>query len=340
MHTIHKKIIAILLLFIVLNVTAQDPHFSQYFASPLTVNPSFTGKNVEDLRIAINARSQWWGATISPYNTATLSFEKRLAVKKTGAENSLAIGGILLTDGSNNNILKNNFAGLSVAYNKALSADGVNSIGAGLSVHFANRILDVSKMQFQSQFGSMGFQRSIPSNDFVVVQNNSYVDYNAGINFSHNQKKYGYTIGIGYFHAGRPTEGIYQNNRYQIDPRTTISLNNWYEVGYEHRISFNAIAHLQGNRNVYTLGSMYHAKLNNDETLESLNFGLFHRFGDSFYPYIGLQATKWLVGISYDAVSSKVKTAYNSVSSMELSFVWQLPGKKFSEKPVKHIVQY
>jgi type IX secretion system PorP/SprF family membrane protein len=342
-HTINmysKVVIVILAIAVGKQLHAQDPHFSQYFASPLTVNPSFTGKNVEDIRIAANARSQWWGSTISPYNTATISIEKRIAANRTG-DDQLAIGAILLTDGSNNNILKNNFFGVSAAYNKALSADGVNSLGVGLSVHYANRILDVSKFQFQSQFGSMGFQREIPSNDFIAIQNNSYVDVNAGVNFSHNQSNWGYTVGVGYFHAGRPTEGVYQNNRYQLDPRTTISINNWYEVGSNKgKLQLNAIGHFQGNTHVYTLGGIYQIPLLGDETLESVNLGLFHRFGDAFYPYVALQATRWLVGISYDAVSSQVKTAYNSVSSMELSFVWQLPGKKYGNKPIKNMVQF
>ena len=38
---------------------AQDPNFSQFFASPLTLNPALTGKFDGVLRVAGNHRNQW-----------------------------------------------------------------------------------------------------------------------------------------------------------------------------------------------------------------------------------------------------------------------------------------
>jgi hypothetical protein len=40
-------------------LSAQDPHFSQFFASPLTLNPALTGKFDGVLRVAGNYRDQW-----------------------------------------------------------------------------------------------------------------------------------------------------------------------------------------------------------------------------------------------------------------------------------------
>jgi len=38
---------------------AQDPNFSQFFASPLTLNPALTGKFDGSFRVAGNYRNQW-----------------------------------------------------------------------------------------------------------------------------------------------------------------------------------------------------------------------------------------------------------------------------------------
>ena len=55
-----KKIVFIIFTFLLLkNVHAQDPHFSQFFASPLTLNPAFTGKFNGTVRVAGNYRNQW-----------------------------------------------------------------------------------------------------------------------------------------------------------------------------------------------------------------------------------------------------------------------------------------
>jgi Type IX secretion system membrane protein PorP/SprF len=45
-------------LFISFFLQAQDPHFSQFFASPLTLNPAFTGKFDGQVRLAANHRDQ------------------------------------------------------------------------------------------------------------------------------------------------------------------------------------------------------------------------------------------------------------------------------------------
>ena len=49
-----KNILAILLVFAVVTAKAQDPNFSQFFASPLTINPALTGNSNSD-NLAINA---------------------------------------------------------------------------------------------------------------------------------------------------------------------------------------------------------------------------------------------------------------------------------------------
>ena len=56
-----KKItlLSCLLLLLVTASQAQDPGFSQFFASPLTLNPALTGKFNGVLRVAGNYRNQW-----------------------------------------------------------------------------------------------------------------------------------------------------------------------------------------------------------------------------------------------------------------------------------------
>ena len=57
-----RRIIYVLLCIIYFSpesVQAQDPAFSQFFASPLTLNPALTGKFNGTLRVAGNYRNQW-----------------------------------------------------------------------------------------------------------------------------------------------------------------------------------------------------------------------------------------------------------------------------------------
>ena len=56
-----KKLLSTLTLCVALVTmsNAQDPNFSQFFASPLTLNPALTGKFDGVYRVAGNYRNQW-----------------------------------------------------------------------------------------------------------------------------------------------------------------------------------------------------------------------------------------------------------------------------------------
>jgi len=67
---------------IVMNASyAQDPTFSQFFSSPLNINPALTANINSDWRAITNYRSQWMGAT-SPYVTGTISYDSKVLQNK------------------------------------------------------------------------------------------------------------------------------------------------------------------------------------------------------------------------------------------------------------------
>ena len=77
-----KKIFSLFLMSVgVTAVTsAQDPNFSQFFASPLTLNPALTGKFDGTFRVAGNFRNQW--PTINnAFVTKTASVSKSREIK-------------------------------------------------------------------------------------------------------------------------------------------------------------------------------------------------------------------------------------------------------------------
>jgi hypothetical protein len=51
--------LVIALTFCLQSTWAQDPNFSQFFASPMTLNPALTGKFDGVFRVAGNYRNQW-----------------------------------------------------------------------------------------------------------------------------------------------------------------------------------------------------------------------------------------------------------------------------------------
>ncbi len=321
--SVKKYFLSVVMVISVALAGAQDPHFTQYYASPNSMNPSLLGFGNSDWKVSAIYRSQWWGGNISPYVTSGIAFEKSLASANT---NNWGVGLSMLSDASNSGLLKNNYFNAGVAYQMDLAGDGTQTLGLGVSATYANRILDASKFAFQDQFGSMGFQRSIPTADPVSLLNNHYWDLNAGIHYDKTDNAWGYGIGAAVFHAASPEEAVYNNSTYSIARRVVLHGGIQHDLSSGDQLGFSCISEWQGKNNILTLGAQYNIHVNS-EILERVHLGLFKRFNDAVCPYAGLESRNWLFGLSYDFVSSNVRSPYNAVQSLELSFGWLL-GKK------------
>src|SRR3954462_9045920 len=86
---------------------AQDPHFSQFFASPLTLNPALTGKFDGNVRVAGNYRDQW-PAIAKAFITSTISLDMQIMQSRLSEGDTWGIGVMAMTDRTANGILNSN----------------------------------------------------------------------------------------------------------------------------------------------------------------------------------------------------------------------------------------
>ncbi len=121
---------------------AQDVHFTQYFTSPLTLNPALTGLVNEDLRFAANYRTQWSSVSSTPYITGTFSYDMAILKGKLPEGDALGVGLLGLYDKSGSGGLTNTTVGLSWHIIKLL--EGINSSiypWAFKAIWFKNRLI-------------------------------------------------------------------------------------------------------------------------------------------------------------------------------------------------------
>ncbi|MCB0641551.1 MAG: type IX secretion system membrane protein PorP/SprF, partial [Phaeodactylibacter sp.] len=71
---------------------AQDKHFSQFFANPITLNPALSGAFDGRLRLAGIYRDQWRDQLSEPYVTFAGSLDMRVPVGKKGSNYKDALG--------------------------------------------------------------------------------------------------------------------------------------------------------------------------------------------------------------------------------------------------------
>lgn len=144
------------LLFLLLSVfaaNAQDIHFSQFYASPLTLNPALTGNFNGFYRLTGIYRNQYPGLTEGKPAFSTPSVGVDLSLLKEKIKHgALGVGLVFFNDQQNGKTFNNNQILLSVAYNMGFGPKSKFQLGVGLQGGIAMTKLDFSKFQFGEGF--------------------------------------------------------------------------------------------------------------------------------------------------------------------------------------------
>lgn len=320
-----KRLTALIVVLVIyVHGFAQDPHFSQFFASPLTLNPAYTGKFDGTFRVAGNYRNQW--PTINnAFTTATASVDFGIIQNRLPEFDTWGIGIMGLNDQSGNKILNNNFLSFSTAYHKALDENGYHTLTVGFQGTYANKRLDVSKATFEDMLQADGFTGTTRE-DFANNTSNinlNYFDVNAGLLYSGTTDGYNnFYLGVSTYHINRPKESFTGGN-YILNPRLTVHGGGYVPVGRITTLHTSFIHQRQAGASETVAGAALAFKLNDDEDTETaLYTGLWYRFKDAFIPYVGIEFAGLRIGYSYDVNNSSLNTASNSRGGNEISLIY------------------
>lgn len=330
-----KIILSLTLIFAqVLIIRAQDPNFSQFFASPLTLNPALTGKFDGSVRVAGNYRNQW--PTIeNAYVTKTVSVDFGLMRNRLISSDNMGVGLLGMTDVAGDGILVTNYAGTSFSYHKGLDEDGFHQIGVGFQGAFVNKRLDVSKVVFADQLTPLGFT-GVTNEIFDSRQLSiGYFDLSAGLLYSGTTNGYNnFYLGASMYHLNRPKES-FQGGQYILNTRTTLQAGGRIPVGGYHYIHLAANHSMQAKATNTIVGAAFSYSVNrNEDNPVNVYLGSWYRLNDAVIPYIGLEFSGFRLGASYDANTSLLKPASNSRGGLEISLIYI---KKPSDPSLKRL---
>ena len=318
-----KTLQLIVLLFLInYALKAQDPHFSQFFASPLTLNPAYTGKFDGTFRVAGNYRNQW--PTINnAFTTATASVDMPILSSRLPENDTWGVGFLALNDQSGNKILNNNFFGLSTAYHKGLDENGYHQLTIGFQGSYVSKRLDINRADFEDELTALGFTgvtSEVFNNSEVGI---NYFDFNTGIMYSGTTNGLNsFYVGASLYHINRPAESFMGGN-FLLDPRLTIHGGGYIPIGQYKTFHGSFIHQRQAGATETVLGGAMAFNVNYDEENPiELYTGLWYRFNDAFIPYVGLEVSGFRLGFSYDINNSSLNTASNSRGGTEISLIY------------------
>jgi type IX secretion system PorP/SprF family membrane protein len=319
-----KKLLSTLTVCVLLAcaTNAQDPNFSQFFASPMTLNPALTGKFDGVYRFAANYRNQW--PTINnAYTTMTASLDMSVMKNRISEIDQFGIGIMGYSDKAGDGVLNSTYYAVSLAYHKGLDENGYHQLGAGFQGTYMNRRLDLNKVVFEDQLTPFGFT-GVTTESFSSSQVNlNYFDLNAGVFYNGSTNGYNnFYLGASMYHINRPKE-TFQRGDFLLNARTTIQAGGRIPVGAYNSLHIAANHSMQAKAHNTMIGGAYAMNLNNNEANPTnVYFGSWYRFGDAVIPYIGLEFGDWQLGASYDVNTSSLKPASNTRGGVEISLIY------------------
>lgn len=325
-----KLILGFSLIFSVL-VSAQDIHYSQFYNSPLTLNPALTGLTKGTFRAGAIYRNQWFtgvnsGFFNSPYQTPSVFVDAPLKVFKNDA---VGVGGMFLYDKAGAGSFGTFQGIISGSYIKTMGMMNNHQLSAGVQVGYTQLRLKQSDLRFANQFDNNNeFDNGIASN-VGLKPNVGYVNANIGLlYYGKLSKRFSLYVGGAFFNASSMKHNLETANskrtlyyRYNAQAGADISFGKFHilpsilymqqqtadqlNAGLGFGIDFDPKASL-------TLGIYTRANniVNKDGQAESV------------IPYVGAEYNNFKVAASYDVTLTPFKQAGSAVGALEISVTY------------------
>lgn len=294
---------------------AQDIHYSQFYASPLTLNPALTGINDCNYRIAGMYRNQWRSVT-DPYVTPSVSFDINNVLQRWIKTGVFSAGGLILNDKAGTGELSNMSIMASAAYARPLTASRRLNGSFGLQVGYVQKKLDFTKLLWESQFNGETFDPTLSSNE-NFKDKFSYIDVNAGLYLSYFVSPAADLFGgAAIFHLLPPKESFLNNGNNKLGMRMVGHGGFRYKITEQLSIIPQVLYMTQTKAQELNLGGSVAYVLNNDVKLFG---GAYYRVADAVIPVIGIDYKQIRLGISYDVNISGLSDVSGGRGGFELS---------------------
>jgi type IX secretion system PorP/SprF family membrane protein len=310
---------------------AQDVHFSQYYFSPLSLNPANTGNYKGDYRLFGNYRSQWRDLD-KAYNTFSAGGDINLFPKNV----NVSPGILFLRDRS--------ASYLSVT--KILPSAAIHIKLAGFKLHagiqpgIVIKSVDFYEHSFPNQlnWGTGQFDKDLPNTEPNAGQRATYFDLNAGVAASRKMGKWEPEIGYAAFHLNRPSESLLADKNNKLPVRSAVN------AGLSYQVKPNVILKLHSLYGYTTKANDWVSGLNVEYILSRKSFftnsvfaGFMWRDGfkrnfDAAIVTAGINYSHYTIGFSYDITQSELKTSVNSKGAYEIAFIYKAKSTRLTKK--------
>ena len=325
--------------------SAQDIHFSQFYESPLTMNPALCGMFRGDDYIGLNYKNQWGSVMGSGYGFNTIAAEAEMhnLVKKWTTA-YLSPGLSFYNDKSGD--AKMGVTEVCFTLGSGVQLDDHNTFAVGLQGGWAQRSITTSSLEWGTQYNpnvAGGYDPNM-SPDPLTGNSFSYGDFSGGLSWNYAQGSTNMTsnnyfrinAGAAAYHINEPNQSYYGESsspggklyiRWVGHVLVDYSLPNT-NVG----LIPSAVYYLQGPAQETDLGLKVRYVLRQNSKYtgfvkgSALDLGAYYRVGDSFIPMVQIEFGSYALGVSYDANVSSLSRVAAGAGGFEISLRFLNPN--------------
>lgn len=306
-----KRIFLVLAAFVALGqeeAQAQDPHFTQFYAAPLYLNPAMAGATGCP-KISLNYRRQFPGLA-ADYNTRAFSYDQHVDALHGG------VGIMVISDDAGRGTL--GITEVSGIYSYQLVINRKYSFLAGFQGTYRQRSLDWSKLVFPDQIHPQ-YGIVLPTSEVQGDEVNNQIDFGVGgILFS--EELY---VGAALNHITEPDEAFLEAGKLPrkltLHAGSVIEISKGKLIGQETTISPNILYQKQqdfeqlnfgvaANYKIFSGGFWWRQNFNNPDALNLI---------------LGVRINALKIGISHDLTISELGVATGG--AQEISVSYQFP---------------
>lgn len=279
---------------------AQDAVFSQFYASPMQINPAFTG-NTYNPFISLQYRNQW--PTLKAYVTYSATYDQTIPDLNIGA------GLQLLSDDAGNGLFKTNQVSGFFSYDINIGNDIHTKIG--VDAGYIQTRLNWDKLIFLDQLDPRYGPLDASGNQNISGEprpdnlSKGILDVGAGV-LVFNNTYYG---GLSFKHITSPDASfLSKNNNLFVGLPSRITA----QVGAQYDLAQNSRSEMFVSPNIMYVRQGEFSQLNAGAYLaiEEIFFGAWYRYAgsntDAVIGLVGFQKDIFKIGYSYDFTLSKL----------------------------------
>lgn len=293
-------------------------HYSQFYNSPININPALTGIFNGDARFNLSLRDQWRSVPV-PWTTFSLNFDKKF-YPKNNDKGFFALGILYNYDRQGDANISLNNINLSGSYTRLLNKQ--NILTGGLMLGFSSRGFDPSNLTWDKQWADGEFFASMDPGESFDMERVNFIESALGLNYRWQKtSRTKIDLGAGLFHIVRPQVDYSSSQSLKLPRRLSLSGIGTIQLTEKIDFQLNVMHQIQDSYRETILGGLGKFYLNQKRgNVTTLELGLGYRTSHSIFPTLAVRYNEFYVSGSYDIDLTEFGDIHGNNGGPEIHF--------------------